>query len=735
VPVGRATLNIVVKDSGGKPVSGADVRAMARMPGMFMGEKEQQAVPGAPGIYTAPAQFPMAGSYEVAVTVNGEKGVLTLETGRPSGGGGGEFPVVPLLIGVAVLAVAAFILVQMSRTGQRIDTRPLFSRAFLIPMLILGVALAVAVFAVNHWRRPGAMTPIEAQVMDMNVPAPEGTTAVTLATAKMQAFGASVRYSGQVAGYVEQSVYPRVTGVIEWMPLYVGDRVSKGQIIARLDTSQIEPEVAEKSAGVSTAREGVGAAAAEYQMALAGVTEARAEVSTARQMVGEAQAMLNAAREERKSASAEIEAAKAEVDNAKAMLAAAEADQRYMSEELKRMQTLFEQGAVTRDEFQRARADSQKSDAEAAQQREGIRKAQAEVGAAQAGARKADAEVMAANRRVSQAEAQVRSAEAKVRTAQAGADAAKRRISQAQAEVQEKSAGLSGATTMKGYAAIRSEIDGVVVERLISPGVLVNPGQAILRVAQVSPIRLQANVPESDLDRIRVGFGVKVTHRNANEQGVTATVTSVQPGVDPSARTGTVEAVIANRDRAFLPGQFISMEIQLGNRGDRLVIPEVAVQEGDFVWLATPIPGQSGRFTVERRNVRIGEASAGFVAVLDGLSAGDQVVLQGAANLMAGQTVTSLAASTPVAENVTIEVSSAGFTPASVTLSAGKPHRLTFIRKDEQNCGTEVIFPKLGIKKPLPLNQPVLIEIPAQQEGELTFSCGMDMLKGKLVIR
>lgn len=86
------------------------------------------------------------------------------------------------------------------------------------------------------------------------------------------------------------------------------------------------------------------------------------------------------------------------------------------------------------------------------------------------------------------------------------------------------------------------------------------------------------------------------------------------------------------------------------------------------------------------------------------------------------------------ANEATIEVSSKGFTPPSASLQAGMPARLTFIRKDTDNCATEIVLPEYGIRKSLPLNQPVVIEF-TPRKGDLAFACGMNMLSGKVLVR
>ncbi|MBI5706446.1 MAG: efflux RND transporter periplasmic adaptor subunit [Armatimonadetes bacterium] len=747
VPVGKAKLIIKVT-ANGKPVSGATVKAMAQMPGMNMGEREETASPASePGTYIAPASFAMAGAYQATITISGSAGtgkaVLSLQTGESTEGGGGGFPLGTIVLWGGLIVIAIIVVRQIRRTGQQVNIASIFNRQVLLSLLLLGAALAVAVWFVNSKRREGAMTPMEAQVMEMNTPAPEGSLPVRLGKVESKPFQATVTYSGQAVGFIEQDVVPRVTGAIVWMPLYVGDRVVKGQVLARLDTSQLDPMVSEKLAGVSTARQGVGVASMEYQQAMNMVTQARAEVSMAEGEQSEAEAMLVAAQQGRGSAESEIESARADIQAMQADLVAAEADRTYQQQELGRMQSLFERGAISKDELQRAQAEAKKADAMVSKARENVNRARAQANSAQAMLRKTDAEIAAAKRKVQQAEANLRAKQASVKTAEAGAKASKGKIGQSEAGVAEAAAGLRGATTQRGYSELRSEVDGVVTQRVISPGTIVNPGQTVMRVSQIKPIRLQANVPEEDLARIQLGANVKVTRRGKGEKPIAAKVTSISPSLDPSSRTGIVEALFANEDGRFSPGQYLTMEISIGSGQTALVIPSSAVlsetQETGrqhYVWVAEPMSGSE--LMVSRKDVQIGARSGDLVEVASGLKAGDQVVLAPPQGLAAGNHVTNVSEpSVAIGDQPqVIEITEAGYSPASIAVPADKPFKVIFIRKAAESCGTQVIFPDLGIKRDLPLNQPVTIEIPPQPGGKsLSFTCPMNMLKGKAVVK
>ena len=83
---------------------------------------------------------------------------------------------------------------------------------------------------------------------------------------------------------------------------------------------------------------------------------------------------------------------------------------------------------------------------------------------------------------------------------------------------------------------------------------------------------------------------------------------------------------------------------------------------------------------------------------------------------------------------IRVAVARSGYTPASIIAPAGKPVTLIFRRTDDVGCGDEVVFPKQNIRKPLPLNQDVSVTITPTGPGEISFTCGMGMFKGALVI-
>lgn len=83
---------------------------------------------------------------------------------------------------------------------------------------------------------------------------------------------------------------------------------------------------------------------------------------------------------------------------------------------------------------------------------------------------------------------------------------------------------------------------------------------------------------------------------------------------------------------------------------------------------------------------------------------------------------------------IKVTLSGDGYEPSSIPVKKGQPVKLAFYRADADNCGGEVVFAKQNIKKKLPVGETVLVELTPQETGDIAFTCGMGMYKGKLVV-
>ena len=183
------------------------------------------------------------------------------------------------------------------------------------------------------------------------------------------------------------------------------------------------------------------------------------------------------------------------------------------------------------------------------------------------------------------------------------------------------------------------------------------------------------------------------------------------------------------------------------------MVPRASVQNvGDRTVIYLVDPGRPGTFI--EREVRVGAAVGDQMPVISGVQAGDVVVSEGSFSVRAERERLGLRASTNTsqagqasaaghagmqgnesAQEAKVTVSDTSFEPSRLTLRAGVPVRLTFTRTSEKTCATSVVFAALSIRRDLPLNQPVAIEFTPKSAGEIAFACGMNMLRGTVVIR
>lgn len=84
---------------------------------------------------------------------------------------------------------------------------------------------------------------------------------------------------------------------------------------------------------------------------------------------------------------------------------------------------------------------------------------------------------------------------------------------------------------------------------------------------------------------------------------------------------------------------------------------------------------------------------------------------------------------------IDINISGMDYTPASVNVTKGEKVRLRFHLDDKPTCGQTVVFPELNIKKDVPVNGSSFVDLTAEKTGDINFTCGMNMMKGKVVVQ
>jgi RND family efflux transporter MFP subunit len=299
-------------------------------------------------------------------------------------------------------------------------------------------------------------------------------------------------------------------------------------------------------------------------------------------------------------------------------------------------------------------------------------------------------------------------------------------------------------------ADVSAPIDGVVTERRANVGLNVDPASKLFTVVDLTTVWVVAELYEKDFSRVRVGSPATVTTNAYPDLSLQGRVSYIDPQVSADTRTAKLRVEVRNPGNQLRLGMYTDVQVS-GIGGTAVpVIPRSAVQTvGDrqVVYLADP--KQPGRFT--EREVRLGAPVGETIEVLSGVQAGDSIVAAGSFFVRAERERLGLhAPSAPSAgsaqtdersqarmnvQTAKVLVGEKGYEPGRVSLRAGTPAKITFVRTTDSTCGTEVLFPSLNIKRALPLNEPVVIEFTPAKTGEIAFACGMNMLHGTVVVQ
>ena len=225
-------------------------------------------------------------------------------------------------------------------------------------------------------------------------------------------------------------------------------------------------------------------------------------------------------------------------------------------------------------------------------------------------------------------------AEAQVASAKASFGVEQQRINSAKAAEQRTQA-------MAAYEQITAPFAGVITKRYADTGSMIQAGTAsqsqampLVRLADISRLRLTATVPESAVPLIRPGqrVEIRVTALNRKMPGVVA---RLNQDVASSSRTMEAEIDVANPGGSLTPGMYAEVAVNLDQRGASLTVPVIAVSNSGGNRTVLIVNGG----VIEERKIQTGIETAASYEVLSGVTAADDIVIGNRSLLKAGQKV------------------------------------------------------------------------------------------------
>ena len=179
---------------------------------------------------------------------------------------------------------------------------------------------------------------------------------------------------------------------------------------------------------------------------------------------------------------------------------------------------------------------------------------------------------------------------------------------------------------------ITAPFDGVLGFRRVSPGTLVTPGTEIATLDDISVIQLDFPIPETFLGNIAAGQKVEALSAAWPEARFEGEVRAIDSRVDPVTRAVTVRAEIANPEARLRPGMLLTVRLLKPERA-ALVIPEIALLQ---VGAKSFVYRVGADEKVEQVEVKTGARRRGEVEIVEGLAAGERIVVEGTVKLRPG---------------------------------------------------------------------------------------------------
>ena len=216
-------------------------------------------------------------------------------------------------------------------------------------------------------------------------------------------------------------------------------------------------------------------------------------------------------------------------------------------------------------------------------------------------------------------------------------------ISQAQldadaADLRAKQASLAQQAALVAKKTIRAPFGGRLGITTVNPGQFLNPGDKIVTLQTLDPVHVDFNVPQRQLASVLLGQPVSLRDASFGAVVYTGKVTAISPKVDPTTRNVQVEATVANPKQALLPGMYARVDIDTGSPQPYLTLPQTAITYnpyGSTVFVVQP----GAKPTVKQVFVTTGATRGDQVAVLGGVTEGQEVVTSGQLKLKNGTEV------------------------------------------------------------------------------------------------
>jgi membrane fusion protein (multidrug efflux system) len=214
-------------------------------------------------------------------------------------------------------------------------------------------------------------------------------------------------------------------------------------------------------------------------------------------------------------------------------------------------------------------------------------------------------------------------------------------VDQDDAEYKSLAADAAALEAQIARKVIRAPFSGKLGIREVNIGQYLAPGTRVAVLESTDAVFADFTLPQRYLSSLKTGMNIRAFEGEDTKPLVEGTISAIDPAIDPVTRNIKVRATLPNEAEKLRPGMFLRVEVVLPEQGKVVAIPLTAVVHasyGDSVFRLEDgkAPDGSPRKIARQQFVKLGESRGDFVAILEGVQAGQEVVTSGAFKLRNG---------------------------------------------------------------------------------------------------